>query len=184
MNEKNKKILISVFIAILMITSIAGFIAFPQTKTIDEKKFYKDLEFTREGDRWTTDANNQKISVLINPEEIKEQDIKAKDLFSSQKIYISVNPKDNLGRISQELNNLFNLLNKRIITSCYSDIPGCESLLIKTCKDATNLNKVIIIKIENNTNIKYNPNCLEINGDEKEIVNIIDYLIVSSIKNE
>ena len=78
--------------------------------------------------------------------------------------------------------NIFSqLISPKIINSCYIDSEVCKKLPVKTCNDAKDLNKVIIIKKENKTNIKYNNNCLEIIGNEIEIVKFIDKLILELI---
>ena len=183
MDNKNKKILISIFIAVLMTTSIAGYIFAPQSEDNTQKKKYNNLEFIREGERWTTDINGRKISIFSDPGALSEQKtISITNLNLAQKIYLSVNPTENLNRISAELNNFLPLLTPRVITSCYVDIKECKSLPIKTCNDATNLNKVILIKIENITAVNFHGNCLEIKGSEEEILKFIDNLIVSTVQ--
>ena len=182
----DKKVLLSSFIILLMVTSIAGFIFIPQDNSGNsEKRVYDGIEFVRTNDRWFTTVNNNQYSILISPDQLSKQNsINLNDLRRAQKIYISVNPKNNLQRILPELNYFLSFVNTRIVSSCYLDIPECRSLTLKTCKDATELNKVIVIKTEENTKISYTNNCLQMIGTESEIVKFIDELIVSVIKNE
>ncbi len=181
MDLKTKKTLIAVFIAFLMITSIAGFIFTPESNT--QIKKYKDVDFARDGDRWTTDFGGKRISILADPESLQEQKIVSiNNLNFAEKIYLSINPKEDLGRVSIELNSLLSLLTPRVVNSCYVDIDECKSSPIKQCKDATISNKVILIKLENTTSINYHQNCLEIKGKEDEIIKFLDSMIVSAIQ--
>lgn len=163
-----------------MITSVAGFIFAPEDNNNQEKKVYKNIEFVRdENNRWLVNNRNQ-ITITVSPTNLKEQNIiNIDELNSAEKIYLSLNPSQNLNRILLELNSLLPLLKPKIVSSCYVDLSECNTLPIKTCKDATNLNKVILINLDNRTNINYNNNCLEIKGDEKDIITFLDNLIVS-----
>lgn len=183
MEFKTKKIIVALFISFLMITSIAGFIFAPDESTVNlEKKYYKNLEFTRENSRWVTNYNGVLVPIFTIPDLLQEQNIvNPNELKSSQKIYISVNPKQNLGNVFNELNSLTNALNVKIVTSCYEDNEECKKLPLKTCKEANNLNKVIVVKIDNSSILEYNRDCLTIQGTEKEIIGFIDNLIVSLI---
>src|SRR3989344_4024401 len=142
----NKKIILSSFIIFLMVTSIAGFIFAPEENQFEEKKNYKDIEFVKKGERWFTTVNNNEYSILIDPNTLSEQNIISLNNFkTAQKIYVSVDPRQQLGRILPELNYFLSFLNNKIVSSCSLDIAECKSLPIRTCKDATAFNKVILI---------------------------------------
>ena len=165
-----------------MVTSIAGYIFVPQDNLNSQTKKYKNHEFVNINVRLTTNFNAQQVSILKSPELIQEQNVVSiSTLNSAEKIYLSFNPTENVNRILFEINNLLPFLKPRVITSCYEDMKECKSLPLKICNDATDLNKVIIIKIENNTNLNYNKNCLEIKGSEENILGFIDDLIISAI---
>lgn len=168
-----------------MVTSIAGFIFIPDRNPNEEKIVSNGIEFVRNNDRWFATVNNNQYSVLVSPDQLSTQNIiKLNDIRKAQKIYISANPKQQNQRILAELGYFLSFVNTKIVSSCYADIPECRALPLKTCKDATESNKVIIVKLEDNTSINYNNNCLQIAGSESEIVKFIDKLMISVMKNE
>ena len=181
MKLKTKKIIIALFICFLMVTSIAGFIAISEEDNSfnQEKKYFKEREFVRENDRWTTDFNGNKISILINPELLREEAIDFNKLRQSEKVYVSLNPKNDISLIGSEINLFLQMLNKKLILSCYEDSEECKNLPLRTCKDATSLNNVILVKLNNQSKFEFNQNCLQIEGSEKEIATYVDSLIVS-----
>ena len=178
---KRNKIILSVFISLLMITSIAGFIGLPESNPGNdfETKTFNGIEFQNINNRWVSVDNNQ-IALFFDPEIIGKQNVlNIQKLNSGEKIYFSTdqNSTDNQ-RIYQEINSLTALLKPRAVNSCYEDSEQCRTLPLKTCEDAKDLNKVVVIKKEKITNISYNNNCLEITGTETDIVKFIDQLIL------
>ncbi len=185
MDAKKKKLILALFISFLMVTSIAGFISLPSDNSNIETKQYKGLEFSYINDKWVAFVNNIPIQLAFDPEILGEQEIvNLNKLNSAEKIYISTDQNETGNfLIYQELNSLSQLLIPKTINSCFEDSQECVKLPLKSCEDAKDLNKVIVIKKENNTNIKYNNNCLEIIGSESEIIKFIDQLILSSLTN-
>lgn len=184
--SNKKKVVLSIFIVVIMVSSIAGFISFSPDEDSNKEIEYKNIKFTKINEQYTTIFNNNQITISKNPLLLEEQNMinPQKELNSAQKIYISINPKEDINRVVFELNNLIKVLRPKAITSCYIDIEECKKLPIKTCKDATNLNKVIILKKENTKTINYKNNCLEIIGSDNDIITFIDQLILSTITNE
>ena len=165
-----------------MITSIAGFVSFPDSSQNNnyETKIFKGVEFKNINNRWVTDINNNQIALSFDPEELGEQMVvDVQKLNLGEKIYFSTdqNSTDNL-RIYQDINSLKGLLKPKSVNSCYIDNEKCKTLQLRTCKDAKDLNKVVIIKKEKISNITYSNNCLEIRGTETEIIEFIDKLIL------
>ena len=179
---KRTKIILALFICFLMITSIAGFISLPEPNQDNnfETKTFNGIEFKNINNRWVTLVNNNQIALSFDPEIIGKQDIlNIQELNSGEKIYFSTDQNSTDQRIYQEINSLTALLKPKAVNSCYEDSEKCKTLPLKTCNDAKGLNKVIIIKKQKITNIKYNNNCLEIIGTETEIIKFIDQLILS-----
>src|SRR3989344_4725535 len=180
MNKNKYKIFLTIFIVLIVVTSIAGFVAFPSNVSNEqnneqskEKKYYNGIEFLRTNNRWNAILGNTQISIYSSPDSVRKERItnaKNYGLNQAQKVYISINPEDNLDRAMSEIGNLQLILRPRLVVSCYKDSEKCKSLLLRTCKEATSLNKVVIIKKENITSLNYNQNCLEIKGSESEII--------------
>lgn len=178
MDLKKKKLILAVFISILMITSIAGLINLPENQNSTIKKIYNGIEFNYINNKWIALVNNLQIPLSFDPEILGSQNITSvNELNSAQKIYLS-NNQNLTNNIYQEVSIFTQLSSSKIINSCYEDSEACKKLPVKTCNDAKDLNKVIIIKKENKTNIRYLNNCLEIIGNEIEIVKFIDQLIL------
>ncbi|MBS3171551.1 hypothetical protein J4449_02990 [Candidatus Woesearchaeota archaeon] len=180
MDTKKKKLILAIFISFLMISSIAGFITLPANENNFEIKIYKGLEFSNINNKWVYLLNNNPIPLSFDPELLQEQDITSpSELNSAGKIYVSSDQEESNNLIYQELNILTQLLIPKTVNSCFEDSEKCSKLPLKKCEDAKDLNKVIIIKKENNKEIKYRDNCLEIKGSETEIIRFIDQLILS-----
>jgi hypothetical protein len=178
---KKRKLIIAVFISLLMITSIAGFISLPSDNQNNfVTKTYEGIEFANINNKWVTNRNNIQIALSFDPEVIGEQDIVNINLLNlGEKIYFSSDQNETNFRIFQELNQLTQLLKPKVINSCHIENEICKNLPLKTCSDAKDLNKVIVIKKDTIKNIKYANNCLEISGTETEIIKFIDQMILS-----
>ena len=177
-NSNKSKILISIIIIFLMITSVLGFISLSSTST---KINYKGLKFKNIDDRWIAIVNNQQISLAFSPEELPNNPtiISLNDLNSAQKIYVTSNPTENTQQAQIEFfNNLMPFLSPILIQACTEDIPQCSEKPLKTCQDATPTTKIILFKESNQTLINYQDNCLTIQGKGQDLIKKIDSLVL------
>ena len=186
-NSNKSKILISIIIIFLMITSVLGFISLSSTST---KINYKGLKFKNIDDRWIAIINNQQIinavvfviiSLAFSPEELPNNPtiISLNDLNSAQKIYVTSNPTENTQQAQIEFfNNLMPFLSPILIQACTEDIPQCSEKPLKTCQDATPTTKIILFKESNQTLINYQNNCLTIQGKGQDLIKKIDSLVL------
>lgn len=177
--KSNKtRLFLPVFIAIIMITSILGFMNSPDT---EQQYKYNDHLFTQTDKGWITYVNNRPLLLAYDPqslESISIDDISLSELNSAQKTYLSTNPEDNLNQVAlyNFQQNIIPLLSARLVTSCTVDIPQCSEKPIKTCEDASDDVKVIIIKSSNQTAVKYRDNCLTIQGKNQNLTQATDKL--------
>jgi hypothetical protein len=110
-------------------------------------------------------------------ENIQIPNINLQDLNSAQKIYLSINPNENIQQAYAYFNtNIKPLLNTILINSCTINIEKCADLPLKTCADASQFQKVIILKESNSTKIEYKNNCLYLSGNQEELNKEIDKL--------
>lgn len=170
-----KRILLPLFICFIMITSILGYMS----STNSEKVNYGDYKFIKFNNGWSTYVNNQKIILNSNPIELENYTIKIDlgDLNSAQKIYLSINPKDNLFLGGLE-SNIFPYLRPKVIISCYEDNEECINLPLKDCKDANKDIKIILVKKDKNSKFYYKDNCLVMQGNKEEVTKMIDGLVL------
>lgn len=142
-----------------------------------EKVTYNNIKFTKTNNGWMNYLGDREIVLINNPKEIGNYSsgINLNELNSAQKIYLSINPKDNLVLFGLQ-NNIIPFLTPKISTACYEDNDACANIPIKTCKDASKDIKIILIKKSENNNLYYKENCLVIEGSKEEITKMIDKL--------
>lgn len=177
-----KKLILPLILVFLMIGSIFTIFLSGSSNNSNEVT-YNNLKFTKTDTGWISYINNKQIVLINNPNDLKNiqiPNINLQDLNSAQKIYLSVNPNENI----QQAYALFNtdikpLLRSNIINACTVDIAKCANLPLKTCKDASQLQKVIILEESNSTKIEYNNNCLYISGNQEDLTKIIDKLTLN-----
>lgn len=179
--SKGKKILLPIIICFIMITSILGFMS----SSDSEKVKYNRYKFNKINNGWLTYYNNNKIILSNNPNELENYEIKVDldELNSAQKIYLSTNPKDNLF-LGNLQNNIFPFLIPKIVVVCYKDSEDCVNLPLKNCSDADKNVKVILIKKSEDSKFYYKNNCLVIQGNQEDIIKMIDKLTLELLFNE
>ena len=130
------------------------------------------------GGGFSTRINDQKIVFLYNPHDIKDLQSSPVTLIQLQyasKFYLSFNPQQDVGLAINEFSRLIApIMGKRIVNSCFEDVPGCEELPLVACKDATPESKVIVYEESENISIDYNLNCLTIKGSGEDLAKLTD----------
>lgn len=178
---KKRKILLPILICFIMITSILGFMS----SSGSEKIKYEGYNFNKINNGWSIYKDNTRIILLNNPNDLEDYEVRIglNDLNSAQKIYLSTNPEDNLF-LGTLQNNIFPFLTQRLVFSCYEDNEKCKDLPLKTCDDADENTKIILIKKSENSDFYYKDNCLVIQGNKEEISKMIDKLTLELLFNE
>ena len=108
---EKRKIILPIFIAAIMIFSTFGII-FSSFADNSETFKYRDYRFTYDGQIWFTFKNNQRIEFLTDPRELDNLyigDIINK-IFSYNKVYLTVEPDQNLSIEQQIFKNVLNQL--------------------------------------------------------------------------
>lgn len=180
-SNKIVKIALPIFICCIMITSILGYM----NSSSSEKIKYKGYKFYKIEDKFVGYINDVKVILMNNPNELENYSINLNldSLNSAQKIYLSINPKDKLFLGTLET-NIFPFLIPKLIISCYEDNEECANLPLKTCNDANQETKVILVKKDKNSKFYYKDNCLVIQGNQEEINKMIDGLTLGLLFNE
>ena len=180
-NSNKSRLLMALIIIFLMVFSVLGFVVVRETE--GERIQYKQKTFSKANDKWLTYIDNKPLVISSSPkdlEQIQTPKVFLNDLNSAQKIYISKNYKETANYMQIELfGNLQQFLNTPLINSCSEENEQCPNIPIKTCKDATTQQKVILFKQSEEQEIFYTENCLIIQGNNQEIIKKIDKLLLN-----
>ncbi len=166
------------FIILLMVASALNL------RNEEEKKYdYHGLKFVQtEQGIWAAYKDDQQIALLYSPEELEKIEIPTNVgmLSYSQKIYISTDDIKTNAKPMDYFKRRIGITESKPY-ACTKDVPGCESLPLKTCDDATQSQAVIIFKRAEETKIEYKANCLTMEGDSENLINAIDKLYLTLI---
>ena len=182
-----KKVILPLFIAGLMVFSIFGFAivnSFSSPSQIDRIE-YNGYSFTYDGTIWTTyNSNGDKIEFLFDPRfivAVYTGDLIPK-IFNHKKIYLSVDPDENLAQETQYFRQILQATaNAQIVNSCPLDKTGCEQLPIKNCQDAI-LGEVLVLKLENGENsVQEGESCIALIGDSLYFAQIVEKIRLEAL---
>ena len=164
--EKSKKSrnLMTIFVAVILLASIAGF-AF-EFNTSEQTK-YKEFKFSQAANGlWQTSVNGKSIQTSLLPQDVENITISGSiDLndFSGKIYYIA---KSWNMQAMQELGNTLNA--KQFQPACLPEQENetdCSDLPLKSCSDASFNQPIIIFKEANETSAEYSNYCLVLNTD-------------------
>jgi len=168
-------ILMGLFIISIMVFSV---LYYGLDSTGQEKVSYKNLDFVQTTAGWQayTDSG-EKIVIMSNPDDVEHLNTSASflSLNGLSKVYMSINPYDNVGAALQDFERNVHLSSPLVI-SCYEDNDRCADLPIKRCPDASPSVGVLIFKEANETVVTFENNCMTIEG--KDLLKITDKLIL------
>ena len=182
-DKKSKffRLFLPVFIAITLILSVFGIIISrpPENESFE----YKNHLFIQDSTGFSTRINNQKYTFLYDPRALENLTVAPLTLVQftyGSKFYITANPNHDVGLALYEFNRLIKpLLNKKFTQTCTEDLPGCENLLIKACKDATPEEKIILFSESNSSLLDYKLNCLIIQGSGEDMAKLTNKLALN-----
>lgn len=176
------KLVISLFIAFIMVSSILGYY-YGTSEDIESYK-YNEYNFKKIDNRWVTYIGKTPYYLTYDPKSLEDIEINRNlnlaEFNSAKKIYLTFNPDEIPGEVISEMQIYFMpLLSSKVffIMACTEDIPRCEDAVLKTCSDATSEEKIIQIEIVNDTIVNYNNNCLSIQGENEDLIRAVDRII-------
>ncbi len=168
--EKNKriqKLLLSIFVVMIMTTSILGFL---QGRDSEEQLKYKDKTFTKQQNLWVTEINGQKKAFYYFPSQV--EDIPAdSDAISVIKnapmLYMTYDPNqtavDYISQAIFDLDEEFSSLNiysvKALATENEFGLP------VVGCGNATASIPVVYFKQGNQTGVFLNNSCIVVEAN-------------------
>ena len=172
--ERKKKIftiVIGLFFIFIMVMS-ALYYGLDDT----EKVVYNDLKFVNTGQGWVAYNSKDKIIIWTDPSELENYNVDISGFESLTKIYLSINPEENVKYAINDLYNNFEF--EQISLACYEDNELCSDMVLKTCEDATPYIGVIILREANETKVSLDGNCLIIEG--QDLLKIVDGVVVEN----
>jgi hypothetical protein len=178
--SRTKKLILPLILVFLMIGSV--FTVFLSDNNNENEIKYNNLKFTKTNEGWLSYINDRKIVLINNPKDLEniQININLQDLNSAQKIYLSINPNENIQQAYIHFNaNIKPLLKSILINSCTLDIEKCANLPLKTCADTSEIQKVIILKESNESKFEYKNNCLYLAGTQEDLSKSIDKLTLN-----
>lgn len=180
LTKMNKKIILPLFLASIMILSIIGF-SLNSTQSDTSSIKYNGYSFKQTEQGWITFIGNNPILISQNPNNLNEillPDITLQEINSANKIYFTFNPEDNIQSNLYYFDANIRTRLKNFILSCTVDIGSCSNLPLKTCKDADSSSRIIQVSLANQSSITYENNCLLIQGQKQELPSLIDAVIL------
>lgn len=164
--KKNSIIYVTIFIALIMILSVIGFLWSGGDSTQHK---YKKQSFSYQNGDWSTRINNQVLLFRYLPEETVNLTLpqEAASLINNARmVYVSYDPAEKSEEIGLAQYNLaINLRTEtRFVVNSFT-APNQNNLSVMTCSNSTALVPVIILKKnENNNSITLNNSCLILEG--------------------
>ncbi len=164
-----------------MVVSVLGVALNYTTSDPSTQSEFKGHEFNQINGQWIGYKDDEKITISTEPtylELIQVPDISFPDL-NTGKIYFTTNPQDNIpyNALLDIQTNIVPKLNSLAI-ACTQDTPGCETLPLKTCSDASPTNPVIQLEVSDTPTITFNNNCLLIQAPSNSFIMYTDALIL------
>jgi hypothetical protein len=161
--KENKKlnIIMAVFIAVLMVGSIAGYMWTGNNESLN----YKEYNFKVKGEQLTTEINNQNYYFYYHPTDLISLNVseQAKQaLINSELIYVTFDPyTEDIVYVEQarfDLTNEFLKTGKAMINGQSKDSE--YDLPLIDCNNATEFIPVIYFRAGNKTEIYNEGNCI------------------------
>jgi len=169
----NSKIIITLFIAFIMITSVIGFMWSSDSEGESyEVLEYNNHEFKNINGRYLLELKDREFVFDTSPYNLNNIDFEVN--LESDKYYIIFNPKDKDGNLEYPIQKLYLVLNSlgvKVQLACSIE-EGCdESLPIKDCS-----NSAFYFKRDSDAKLYKEDNCVVIQGDNKNINNYVDWI--------
>jgi hypothetical protein len=166
---KEPKVLVSLFLASIMVFSILGFMMSYQTEDNTTEREYNGYKFIQLYNNIQTEINDQKISLNYFPDQLESINISSAVkvvLDNSEVIAITYDGdsdyKELFAEQQFELNNKLEKIDKYVIPGII-DNTDLEQITQMDCNNATPSIPVILFQEGISTNITVNNNCITIN---------------------
>ena len=147
-----------------MVLSTFAIIFSGPSQTSSSSSTYKDISFRLTAQGWESTLQGQSILLRHGPEELaslfsQHSFLAAASFPTLQKIYVSTLPDEPVQEAVRDF-YLNSYLLPPISFSCAADAPGCESLPLKTCRDATAAMGVVLFRIGDPSSFAVEGSCV------------------------
>lgn len=182
MKQNKKRFIIASFIIFILISSTLGLIIGGYGNSSGSSSYdYNGYKFRATNNGYITHIGNTPFGLSYDPRSlggISLDSVSLGDLNSADKVYLSFNPNEVQGSIVSEFHSSITpFLRIPLVVVCSEDVEGCENLPIKTCEDAKENQKVIMILEDDNIGSDYDGKCLVIKGSRDSLLRVVDGVI-------
>ena len=176
----NNKIILTLFISFIMISSVIGFVWTSSSDTVTYETIeYQNYNFNKINDKYILELNGNEYVFDNTPYELSDIDA-SNVIIESSKYYILFDPEDkdlNLEYSIQKLYLVLNSLGVNVQLACSKE-EGCDSTLpIKTCDDYS-----FYFKKSINAKIYKENRCVVIEGSNLDISKEVDKINLFLLK--
>ena len=182
--QSRKKLILPIFLGLIMVMSIFGFIIGQSTQdnqqVPDGGKTFGGHVFQRVNAGWVTTIDGREVIFRYLPDELSDIDISSipSDALKKPKIYLSRDPRQSYGLAERDIyHDLKPVTNLQL--ACGIDSEECKNVPLKTCKDADAMTAVILFALSEGPSIAFENNCVSISGDAVHITKVMDKLLYS-----
>ncbi|MCD4666615.1 hypothetical protein K8R47_02285 [archaeon] len=167
----NKKVLITIFIVFIMITSVIGFISTQQDSQPNSNVFdYNGHDFYLVQGKYVTLINDDQYFFDYTPQNLENIEVPFFNLAS--KYYFIYNPvdlDDNMNYNMQKLNQLLSINNVQIVLACDKEENCDANSPIKDCSS-----DAFYFKYEDNNDLYLENKCVVLEGNGEDISKFVD----------
>ncbi len=173
-NKKATKVLITLFLVVIMITSVLGFIALQGNNNSNSatSKNFNGYKFDLINGRWITNVNGQQFVFDNLPDQLKGYEVNNINLNGNNYIVYDFS-KNEIEDSLTKLELVLRLTGKGGLRACLNEKECDNELPIVDCSKVNGF----YFKINNENNIVGKEgNCVKIEGNTFQISNNVDYI--------
>jgi len=168
-NSSTKKVVISVFFAFIMVSSMLAimFSGYNQSTDIE----YDGHIFKQQGGYWVTKLDKTQIKIMSNPSNLaplKVDDAIAQKLSTGYQLFISTpltsQYKEYAGQAAYDLADYLTTKGIQSSVAISDDNTGYPKVPLITCENATAALPVVMFEETNQSSITLEGNCIRISG--------------------
>ena len=175
-NSKRKQVILGIFIAVIMVSSILGFsINSGDEESTATKETYNGYDFFKnQQDLWVVYIDNGYYGFDYLPEEIQDIDFESFNLVGG-KVYLSQVPEQRTVNFNYAMNKIYSTLANKGFTAVVacSEEAGCPDIPLVDCNNEFPV--ISLIESEDNKIYKQD-NCLILECDSDSISKCADRL--------
>ena len=177
--QRRNQLIIGIILIGLMLVSVGGYAFYGNGGESSglQKIKYNGYEFNLQNNYWVLKLGGYTFGFSNRPDSINSSEVflNGLDSYSGEPLYIDSTNNEATYQISMNLDQVAQRIQPACVenSSCVKDSP---ELPVKTCED----NLIIIIE-SNSSSIRQENNCVYIEGNNKEILSLVDEFLYKII---